>query len=312
MFDSRHIQTFHAVVEAGSYSAAARALGYTQPAVSQQMQALERAVGTPLFTKVGRQMRLTEAGETLSRHASGILDSMRAAQQQLNAYKRLRSGRVRVCAFPSASATLLPEAVAALSAEHPGIRVELEEAEPPESLHRVLRGDCDITLAFSYPGRHEELPDDLTEVPLLDDRMTVLLPFGNALTRRASVQLTDLAEQRWIAGCARCRANFLEVCADQGFTPDIAFTTDDNLVVQSLVAAGVGVALMPGLVWSFLRHPKVAGRRLEPAAHRQVAAYLLAERTRIPATAALLDELRAAAVRGAGRTPDTSASRPHG
>jgi DNA-binding transcriptional LysR family regulator len=295
MFDSRHIRTFHEVVRAGSYSAAARSLGYTQPAITQQMKALERAVGTPLFLRVGRRMRLTEAGEALSRHAGVILDSMDAAQRQMTALTRLRAGRVRVCAFPSAGATLVPEALARLAADHPGVRVELQESEPPESLDRVVRGECDITLAFTYPGLREQVPEELVEIPLLEDQLTVLLPAGHPMARRRAVRLAELAEERWIAGCLRCRTNFLHECAELGFAPDIVFTTDDNLVVQSLVAEGLGIAMMPGLVLSFLVHRKVTGRPLDPAARRQVSAYVLREHLRIPATALVLEELKAAA-----------------
>ncbi|TVL89163.1 LysR family transcriptional regulator [Streptomyces sp. SAJ15] len=300
MFDSRHIKTFHEVVRAGSYSAAARSLGYTQPAITQQMKALERAVGTPLFTRVGRRMRLTEAGEALARHAGTILDSLSAAQQQMKAITRLRAGRVRVCAFPSASATLIPEALARITAGHPGVQVELQEYEPPESLGRLVRGECDITLAFTYPGLHEQVPEEVAEIRLLEDELTVLMPTGHPLARRRAVKLADLAEERWIAGCLRCRANFLHECAEQGFAPDIAFTTDDNLVVQSLVAEGLGVAMMPGLVLSFLCHRKVTGRVLEPASRRQVSAYVLREHLRIPATALVLEELQAVAARRVG------------
>ncbi|MFC5722773.1 LysR family transcriptional regulator [Streptomyces gamaensis] len=300
MFDSRHIKTFHTVVTAGSYSAAARALGYTQPAVTQQMKALERAVGTPLFVRVGRRMRLTEAGEAMARHAEVILESLTAAQQQMSAITRLRAGRVRVCAFPSASATLLPEAVARLAADHPGVRVELLEGEPPDSLRRLSRGECDITLAFTYPGLHEHIPDEMVEIPLLEDQLTILMPIGHPLARRRAVKLADLEGERWIAGCLRCRTNFLHECAEQGFAPDIAFTTDDNLVVQSLVAEGLGVAMMPGLVLSFLRHDKITGRALDPASRRQVSAYVLREHLRIPATALVLDELKAVAARRVG------------
>ncbi|WP_274563994.1 LysR family transcriptional regulator [Streptomyces spiramyceticus] len=303
MFDSRHIKTFHEVVKTGSYSAAARALGYTQPAITQQMKALERDVGTPLFTRIGRGMRLTEAGEALSRHAAIILDTMSAAQQQMSALTRLHTGRVRVCAFPSASATLIPEAMARLAAGHPGVRVELLENEPPESLRRLVRGECDITLAFTYPGLHDDVPDvpdEMVEIPLLEDQLTVVLPTAHPLARRRAVKLADLAEERWIAGCRRCRVNFLHECAEQGFAPDIAFTTDDNLVVQSLVAEGLGVAMMPGLVLNFLRHPKVTGRALEPASRRQVSAYVLREHLRIPATGLVLEELRAVAANKIG------------
>ncbi|MCI0383056.1 LysR family transcriptional regulator [Streptomyces sp. CNQ085] len=301
MFDSRHIRTFHEVVRTGSYSAAARSLGYTQPAITQQMKALERAVGTPLFLRAGRRMRLTEAGEALSRHAGVILGSMEAAQRQMTALTRLRAGRVRVCAFPSAGATLVPEALTRLAADHPGIRVELQESEPPESLDRVVRGECDITLAFTYPGLREQVPGELVEVPLLEDQLTVLMPTGHPMARRRAVRLAELADERWIAGCLRCRANFLHECAELGFAPDIVFTTDDNLVVQSLVAEGLGIAMMPGLVLSFLVHRKVTGRALDPAARRQVSAYVLREHLRIPATALVLQELRAVAANRAGR-----------
>ncbi|SFK18925.1 MULTISPECIES: LysR family transcriptional regulator [Streptomyces] len=300
MFDSRHIRTFHEVVRTGSYSAAARSLGYTQPAITQQMKALERTVGTPLFLRAGRRMRLTEAGEALSRHAGVILGSMETAQRQMTALTRLRAGRVRVCAFPSAGATLVPEALARLAADHPGVRVELQESEPPESLDRVVRGECDITLAFTYPGLREQVPGELVEIPLLEDQLTVLLPAGHPMARRRAVRLAELADERWIAGCLRCRTNFLHECAELGFAPDIVFTTDDNLVVQSLVAEGLGIAMMPGLVLSFLVHRKVTGRALDPAARRQVSAYVLREHLRIPATALVLQELRAVAANRTG------------
>ncbi|MGW8380026.1 LysR family transcriptional regulator [Streptomyces sp. ODS28] len=300
MFDSRHIRTFHEVVRAGSYSAAARALGYTQPAITQQMKALERDVGTPLFIRAGRGMRLTEAGEALARHATVILDSMATAQQQMSAITRLRAGRVRVCAFPSAGVTLVPETLARLAAGHPGVRVELQEEEPPESLDRVVRGECDISLAFTYPGLQEQVPEELVEIPLLEDQLTVLMPSGHPMARRRAVRLGELADERWIAGCLRCRANFLHECAELGFAPDIAFTTDDILVVQSLVSEELGIAMMPGLVLSFLVHEKVTGRALDPASRRQVSAYVLREHLEIPATALVLDELRAVAEKRVG------------
>jgi DNA-binding transcriptional LysR family regulator len=300
MFDSRLLRTFDEVVRAGSYSAAARALGYTQPAITQQMKSLERSVGTPLFIRAGRRMRLTEAGEALARHAEVILENLSVAQEQMTALTRLHSGRVRVCSFPSAGATVVPEALARLAKDHPGVRVELQESEPPESLDRVVRGECDITLAFTYPGLREQVPDELVEIPLLEDQLTVVMPAGHPMAQRRAVKLAELAEERWIAGCLRCRANFLHECAELGFAPDIVFTTDDILVVQSLVAEGLGIAMMPGLVLSFLVHDKVAGRALDPASRRQVSAYVLREHLSIPATAMVLDELRAVAANRVG------------
>ncbi|MFF6995416.1 LysR substrate-binding domain-containing protein [Streptomyces sp. NPDC008313] len=300
MFDSRHIRTFHAVVNAGTYSAAASALGYTQPAVTQQMKALERSVGSPLFVRVGRRMRLTEAGETLARHAEAILGSLSVAEEQVTAITRLRNGRVRLCGFPSANATLVPETLAQLAADHPGIRVSLLDDEPPDSLGRLARGECDVTLAFTYPGPHETVPDEVVEIPLLEDQLTVLMPVGHPQARRRAVRLADFAGERWIAGCTRCRTNFLHECAELGFAPDIAFTTDDGLVVQSLVAEGLGVAMVPGLVLSFLRLDRVAGRALQPALRRRISAYVLRDHLKVPATALVVDTIKAVAQRRVG------------
>ncbi|MFG2293129.1 LysR family transcriptional regulator [Streptomyces sp. NPDC048603] len=300
MFDSRHIRTFHEVVVSGSYSAAARVLGYTQPAITQQMKALERAVGTPLFTRVGRRMQLTEAGESLARHAESILGCLSEAQQQMSAYARLRTGRVRLCGFPSANVALVPEALSELAKDHPGVQVELLEGEPPESLHRLRRGECDITLAFTYPGLHEAVPEEVAEVRLMEDQLTVLLPNGHPLARRRAVNLADLAGERWIAGCPRCRANLLHECAELGFVPDIRFATDDNLVAQSLVAQGLGVAMMPALVLPSLALSRVCGRALQPAARRHISAYVYRDHLRIPATSVVLDKLRRVAANRVG------------
>jgi DNA-binding transcriptional LysR family regulator len=296
---------FHEVVRSGSYSAAARNLGYTQPAVSQQIRALERDVGTRLFTRVGRTLQLTEAGELLARHAVDILASLGAAKQQVAEIKHLRAGRVRVCAFPSASATIVAPAVAHLAAANPGIRVRLLEAEPPGSFEMLVAGECDIVVGFSYPEMPEPNLDRFRVVPLLDDEIRVVLPVGHRLAHKRSVDLSQLADETWIAGCPRCRAHFVSACEAAGFEPDIAFTTDDNLVVQSLVVAGVGVASMPGLVLSFMRHPQLVDRLLRPESRRSVAAYTLGEYERIPATALMLEALRtvSATLRPRGQAP---------
>ncbi|MET8473130.1 LysR substrate-binding domain-containing protein [Streptomyces sp. NPDC006422] len=293
MFDSRHIQTFAEVVRTGSYAATARDLGYTQPAISQQMKALERAAGTPLFIRAGRGLRLTDAGQLLARHATGILSSLETAHGQLRAITRLESGRVRVCAFPSANAALLPATVARVAAEHPGIRVELSEEEPPDSLRALREGRCDLALAFApedgATGRGAE--EGLVEVPLLDDQLLVLLPVGHALAGSERVALARLERERWIAGCARCRGHVVAACAEAGFAPDIAFTTDDTLAVRGLVAAGAGIALVPGMALSFLRHPEVVARPPEPASSRRVSAYVLAGHESAPVTELMLRTL---------------------
>lgn len=155
-----------AVAATGSFSAAGRRLGCTQPAVSQQMKALEASVGTPLLVRGGREIRLTQAGEALVRHASGILAGLTAAEEEIAAIAGLRAGRVRLVSFPSGSSTLVPTALAALRAAHPGTRVSLEEAEPPRSVELLRAGDCDVALAFRYAGASgAEEWDDLVVRP---------------------------------------------------------------------------------------------------------------------------------------------------
>lgn len=289
MVDPRYIGVFHAVVRNGSYTAAARSLGYSQPAVSQQMRALERSLDTPLFLRAGGGLELTEAGRILAAHAESVVGDLTAAGNKIAAVRELRSGSIRLCAFPSASATLVPRAVARATARHPDLRIQLSEAEPPDSLEALRRGDCDIALAFSYPDTAEPRGEEIVGKAVLDDPLVAVLPTGHELAERESVELAELAGQRWIAGCPRCREHFTRACSAAGFEPDIAFTTDDNLAVQGLVAAGVGIALMPALVLSFLRHPNVVGRRVAGLEHRRVTAYALREQHRIPATASMLD-----------------------
>ncbi|WP_328634345.1 LysR family transcriptional regulator [Streptomyces sp. NBC_00356] len=301
MFDSRHIQTFAEVVRTGSYAATARDLGYTQPAISQQMKALERAAGTPLFVRAGRGLRLTDAGQVLARHATGILSTIATAHGQLKAITRLESGRVRVCAFPAANATLLPATVARVAASHPGIRVELLEEEPPDSLRALREGRCDLALAFSagHGGDAAEADGDsdegLVEMPLLDDPLMVLLPADHALAGSSRAELGELEQERWIAGCRHCRGHFVAACAEAGFAPDIAFATDDNLAVQELVAAGAGIALVPGMTLPLLRHTGLVARPLAPAVGRRVSAFVLEGHETAPVTALLLRTLSEAA-----------------
>ncbi|MGF6913759.1 molybdate transport repressor ModE-like protein, partial [Kitasatospora sp. MAP12-15] len=152
MIEARHLRVLRAVARTGSFSAAARELGCTQPAISQQMKALENAVQLPLVVRVGRGMQLSEAGQVLLKHATGILAGLSAAEEEVAAIAGLRAGRVRLVSFPTASSTLVPPAVAQLRGAHPGVRVSLVEAEPPESLAMLRGGECEIALAFRYPG----------------------------------------------------------------------------------------------------------------------------------------------------------------
>ncbi|AWW38065.1 MULTISPECIES: LysR family transcriptional regulator [Streptomyces] len=301
MIEARHLRVLRAVATTGSFSAAGRELGCTQPAVSQQMKALEGSVGTPLLVRSGREMRLTQAGEALVRHASGILAGLTAAEEEVAAIAGLRAGRVRLVSFPSGSSTLVPTALAALRAAHPGTRVSLEEAEPPKSVELLREGDCDIALAFRYEGAagagEAEEWDDLVIRPLLSDRLVSLVPEGHRLARAESVAIGELADEPWIAGCPRCRGQLVQVCAGAGFTPRIDFATDDYPAVVGLVGAGLGVAVLPQLAVESVRPRGARAVALEPAVRREIVALTLPDLAQVPAVAATLDELARAAAR---------------
>ncbi|WP_424212233.1 LysR family transcriptional regulator [Streptomyces sp. BI20] len=298
MIEARHLRILRTVATTGSFSAAARELGCTQPAVSQQMKALEQSAGTPLLIRTGREMRLTQAGEALVRHAAGILAGLTAAEEEVAAIAGLRAGRVRLVSFPSGSSTLVPTALAALRAAHPGTRVSLVEAEPPRSVEMLREGDCDVALAFRYVGSSTPAEwEDLVVRPLLTDRLVGLVPQGHALGERERVDLAELADQAWIAGCPRCRRHLVEVCEGVGFTPRIDFATDDYPAVVGLVGAGLGVAVLPELAVESVRAKGVRTVVVEPAVEREVVALTLPDLARVPAVAETLTELERAANR---------------
>jgi len=296
VIEARHLRVLRAVAATGSFSAAGRALGCTQPAVSQQMKALESSVGTPLLIRTGREMRLTQAGEALVRHAAGILAGLTAAEEEVAAIAGLRAGRVRLVSFPSGSSTLVPTALAALRAAHPGTRVFLEEAEPPNSVELLREGDCDIALAFRYEtATGAEDWSDLVVRPLLRDRLVALVPEKHRLARAESVAIGELAGEPWIAGCPRCRGQLVEACERAGFTPRIDFATDDYPAVVGLVSAGLGVAVLPQLAIESVRPRGARTVTLEPAVRREIVALTLPDLAQVPAVAATLDQLARAA-----------------
>ncbi|MFF6993731.1 LysR family transcriptional regulator [Streptomyces sp. NPDC008313] len=297
MIEARHLRVLRAVAATGSFSAAGRELGCTQPAVSQQMKALEASVGTPLLIRTGREMRLTQAGEALVRHAAGIIAGLTAAEEEVAAIAGLRAGRVRLVSFPSGSSTLVPTALAALRAAHPGTRVSLEEAEPPRSVEMLREGECDVALAFRYEDAAAEEWDDLVVRPLLVDRLVGLVPTGHRLARAESVAIGELAEEPWIAGCPRCRGQLVEVCRGAGFVPRIDFATDDYPAVVGLVGAGLGVAVLPELAIESVRPKGARTVTVEPPVRREIVALTLPDLAQVPAVMATLDHLGRAAAR---------------
>lgn len=296
MLDTQRLRTFEAVVRVGSFAGAARELGYTQPGVSQQMKALERDLKTTLFSREGRGLKLSEQGEVLAARVGEILADLRATEERIAAVTRLKEARVRVCAFPSANATLVPAAISRLRSRQLGIEIELFEAEPPESLQGLETGEYDIVVAFRYDDQPTPQSEpQFTTLPLLTEPMVLMMSDDHPLARRKQVELAELRDERWVAGCVRCRQEFVAACSDAGFAPRIDITTDDNLAVQSYVVSGLGLAVMPHMTQSFVKHPKLRSRSLLPERHRHVTATVLHSQRRSPAITKVLASLKEAA-----------------
>jgi DNA-binding transcriptional LysR family regulator len=261
--DPRRLLVFAEVARRGSLAGAAQHLGWTQPAVAQHVKRLERDAGCALLVRTPRGVTLTEAGRALAEHATAITARLRAAREDLAALVELRAGRVRLAAFPSACATFVPAALARLQSVAPGLDVRLTEAEPPQARRLLDDGDVDLAVTFAYP----DVPEDptatlaLERTALFEDELFLVLPAGSPLAGRAGMTLRDAAAERWIAGCPRCRAHLLAAAATAGFLPDIRHSTDDYVVTQTLVAAGLGVALVPALA---LEAADVPGVRAVP------------------------------------------------
>lgn len=289
MLDVTRLRVLAAVARHGSVTAAARALRYGQPSVSHHLARLEAETGSRLVQRVGRGIRLTDAGRMLADRAEEILGRLDAAEAELAAHTGLRAGRVRLAAFPSALGTFVPKAAAAFTADHPNVELRFTEAEPPDAARLLRSGAVDVALLFSYPDTPLIDDDGLRRVALLTEPIYLVTPAG-----LPGDGLDTHATRRWITGCERCRIHLLRSCAAAGFTPDIAYTTDDYVAVQALVAAGLGVTTLPALALKAHPNPGVRVVRL-PGHERMISAAVHGQAPDPPATATLLDHLAAAA-----------------
>ncbi|WP_347346878.1 LysR family transcriptional regulator [Microbacterium sp.] len=301
LLDVQTLRVVKAIADTGSLTGAADLLGYSQPAVSQQMRRLEARLGVPVVERAGRRMRLTEAGRILARHAPAVTTALDAAAAELAALRGLQAATVRLVGFPSASPAVLPRVLTALATRAPGLTVTYVEAEPPEAVEAVREDRADVALTFSYPGDrddpHGPSARGLSVQSIGIDGLLVVLPHGHRAARGAGVDIAALRDENWIAGCPRCRGHLLEVCGRAGFVPRIGFETDNFVAVEGLVAQGIGVATLPRLaVASFPRLPGVVTRELPPGEERTLHVVTAHGADRVPAVAAVIATLRAVVV----------------
>jgi DNA-binding transcriptional LysR family regulator len=285
LFSLTRLRVLAAVAEHGSVTAAAAALHYAQPSVSHHLARLEAETGAVLTQRMGRGLRLTEAGQVLAARATEILGRVAAAQDELAEHTGLRAGRVRLAAFPSALGTLVPAAAARLRAAHPDLALELTEVEPPEAVELLRAGEVDAAVVFRYlddaageaegptapDGSGEDAGIDQVRLDeLATEPLHLVGPAKTAKTAKTD-WAGELAEHRdadWIAGCERCRTHLLWLCQRAGFAPRIRFSTDDYVAAQALVVAGLGMTVLPDLALRAYRHPGVRTRPLPGSVRR--------------------------------------------
>ena len=301
MLDVRRLRVLHAVSAYGSVTAAAAALGYSAPAVSQQLAALEREVGMRLTERAGRGVSLTPAALILVAHTDALLARLEAAEADLAALRDQIAGRVALAAFPSAAASLVPAAWAALAVSAPQVRLDLTEMEPEESLPAVLRGETDVAIAHEYDLLPRPLDPLFERRELLADPVVLAVPASHPLAAESAIPLSDLAGQPFLAPreATSCAEMIQRACARAGFVPRVVARATDFQVLLSLVAAGAGVTLVPGLAARWLP----PGVRLVPPAEpvtRRVFTVSRRGGDRKPAVRVVLDALADAAARPGG------------
>jgi molybdate transport repressor ModE-like protein len=286
MLDVTRLRVLEAVARHGSVTAAGRELDYSQSSVSHHLARLEAETGARLLQRAGRGIRLTQAGQLLADRAAEIIGRIDAADAELSAHVGLTSGRVRLAGFASGISSLVLPAAAALAREHPGLEIGSMDTHPPEALALLRTGRVEVAIVFRYDDADDEAPGIRLHY-LLDDPMYLL---SNRRTRG----LASLSEATWVAGCPRCRGHLIALCQTAGFEPRIGYESDDMVLIQALVAAGLCVGTLPGLALRVHHAEGVIATKL-PGLPRRIYAATYGEPPDPPAVTALLTALTEAA-----------------
>lgn len=259
MLRPEQLRTLIAVVRTGSFADAARRLGYTSSAVSQQIAALERSIKVPLFERDARSIRATAAAEILALRAQQALAGLEALRSDIDEIAGGSLGRIRLGSFPTASHAIVPAALAWFSKQYPAVDIQLDEGEPDELIGLIEDGLLNLTLVYQYDLVPRRWPGNLLRSPLLEESLVLLLPAQHRLAGSSEVELAELRDESWVstrettAGATCLR----RMCANAGFEPTINFQSNDYGVMHAFVGSGLGVAVVPSL--SRLQHEGVVG-----------------------------------------------------
>ena len=240
------LEAFLAVARYGSVTAAARALGFTQSAVSRQVATLEAQTGARLFDRLARGVALTDEGRCLLPHAEAVVGRLATARRDLDALRGLGAGRLRVGAFPTALAALVPRALAAFRLAHPDVALALAEGRTPALLEHLRAGDADVAVVSAPAGQ----PLDAARFDLrhlLDEHLLMAVAGSHRLAGRRTARLADFADDAFIVGSATAEDTLMRVSLPPGFRPRVDIVTADWTAKLGCVAAGLGVALIPAL-----------------------------------------------------------------
>lgn len=294
MLDVRRLQIIAAVADEGSFTAAARRLHLTQSAVSQQMSALEQELGVVLLERMARGVRLTPAGQALVVRTKRLFRDITTVEQEIRAFGE-GPQEIRLGAFASAGVELLPLALKEFRTRRPGVRILLSSADEP--LAQLREGTVHALLTWEYTFAPQPLDPGLTQLRLPDDPLRVLLPADHPLAREEHLTLAELSDERWVVRSHRAPYEdaYQRMCRTAGFEPQIAFKADDYESLQGLVAANMGVSLIPVLSINPFRDDVVTCRLSTPEFARRVTAVTLSPAAWASPMADFLEILRTTA-----------------
>jgi DNA-binding transcriptional LysR family regulator len=243
--DPRRLLTYRAVAHERSFSRAARAVALSQPSVSNQVAALEREVGVRLLDREPGGLRLTAEGAILLEHADAIAERLALADTQLAAAAAGYRARLRVGAFPTALASLIPAAIDSVRVDHPEIEVAVEEGGA-DLAPRVRSGELHLAVAFQDSAVAREEPAGLERRDLMRERFMVALAPDHPLAGKAQVALAELRDDGWTAAVPD--GLIVTACRAAGFEPNLVSLTRDQLAIRALIARGLAVTLAPQLL----------------------------------------------------------------